>query len=623
MLELTGLRDGVLALVAAHREGRRTVADTVEAVLAALDGARDPAVWIHREPAEALRARAEQLAGGPADLPLLGVPFAVKDNIDVAGLPTTAGCPDYAYVAEATAPVVTRLLRAGAILVGKTNLDQFATGLVGTRTPYGACASVFDPQRISGGSSSGSAVAVAAGLVAFALGTDTAGSGRVPAAFNELVGLKPTRGLLSTAGVVPACRSLDCVSILARDSADAAAVLAVASGYDPGDPYSRRAPAPSPPAGPSGPPAPSAHGALSAPAAPSGPPAPSAHRAPSPPARRAPVLGVPAAGGLRFFGDGAAQRAWERAAVRVEALADRIVEVDLAPFDEAAALLYGGPWVAERHAAVGAFLEREDVTADPTVRTVILAGAGFTASQAFAAQHRLAALRRHAEEVFAGIDVLVTPTAPTFPTHAEVAAEPVAANARLGTYTNFVNLLDLAAIAVPAGRRDDGLPFGVTLVGPAFADAALLNLAAAWEGLPPTDTAFGPSPGELDLAVAGAHLSGLQRNGELVELGARLVRATRTAPHYRLFDLADGTGRPGLVRARDGEGGAAVEVEVWRLGHAAAGAFLAGVAAPLAIGSIELEDGNTTHGFLCEAHAVAGAPEATAHGGWRAYRAAS
>ncbi|MDQ3609899.1 MAG: amidase family protein, partial [Actinomycetota bacterium] len=319
----------------------------------------------------------------------------------------------------------------------------------------------------------------------------------------------------------------------------------------------------------------------------------------------------------------------------------RVVEVDHAPFDEAAALHYGGPWVAERHAAVGAFLEREDVTADPTVRAVILAGAGFTAAQAFAAQHRLAALRRHAEEVFTDIDVLVTPTAPTFPTHAEVAAEPVAANARLGTYTNFVNLLDLAAIAVPAGRRDDGLPFGVTFVGPAFTDSELLALAAVWEGGPPREgsagdltpegsaraaprngAAVGRAPGKLDLAVVGAHLSGLERNGELVELGARLVRATRTAPRYRLFDLADGTGRPGLVRAGAGERGAAVEVEVWRLDHSAAGAFLAGVAAPLAIGSVELEDGTTTHGFLCETHATAGAPEATAHGGWRAYRAA-
>ena len=600
--------DGVQALAAGHRDGRYDLRDTVEAVLRACKGASDPSIWIHREPAGALRARARALADAPArDLPLLGVPFAVKDNIDVAGLPTTAGCPDYAYVAEETAPVVQRLLAAGAILVGKTNLDQFATGLVGTRTPYGACASVFDPTRVSGGSSSGSAVAVAAGLVAFALGTDTAGSGRVPAAFNELVGLKPTRGLLSTRGVIPACRTLDCVSIFARDAAGATAVLAAAAAFDPADPYARRAPARSPSFTSS--------------------PRPGGERAAR--AGEGPTLGLPSPPSLHPFAEPAAQRAWEGARTRAEALARRIVEIDLEPFLDAAALLYEGPWLAERHAAVGAFLAREDVSADPTVRSIVLSGARFSAVDAFAGQYRLAQLRRHADTVFAGIDALMVPTAPSFPTHAEVAADPLGANALLGTYTNFVNLLDLAAIAVPAGRRDDGLPFGVTLVARAFADAALLGLAADWEGGPPGEAANGapgqggPQTGEMDLAVVGAHLSGLARNDELVDLGAHLVRATRTAPRYRLFDLADGTGRPGLLRAGEGEQGAAVEVEVWRLDHAAAGAFLATVAAPLAIGSLELEDGTMTHGFLCEAHAVAGALEATAHGGWRAYRAAS
>jgi len=355
--------EGVRALAAAHREGRRDVRDTVQAVLDARDAARDPAIWIHREPPERLRARtAELVAAEPDDLPLLGVPFAVKDNIDVAGLPTTAGCPDFAYTAARTAPVVQRLLDAGAILVGKTNLDQFATGLVGTRTPFGACASVFDAERVSGGSSSGSAVAVAAGLVAFALGTDTAGSGRVPAAFNELVGLKPTRGLLSSRGVVPACRTLDCVSIFAGDGADAAAVLEVAACYDPGDPFSRRG-------------------------RPEG-------RAGAPPA-----LGVPSPASLRPFAEPAAERAWGRARARAEELCGRIVEVDLDPFAEAAALLYEGPWLAERHAAVGAFLEREDVSADPTVRSIVLSGARFSAVEAFAGQYRMAELRRHAETV--------------------------------------------------------------------------------------------------------------------------------------------------------------------------------------------------------------------------------
>lgn len=591
--------DGVRALAAAHRDGRRDVRDTVAAVLHACEGASDPAIWIHREPAEALLARARALADTPAqDLPLLGVPFAVKDNIDVAGLPTTAGCPDYVYLAEETAPVVERLLAAGAILVGKTNLDQFATGLVGTRTPYGACVSVFDPTRVSGGSSSGSAVAVAAGLVAFALGTDTAGSGRVPAAFNELIGLKPTRGLLSTRGVVPACRTLDCVSIFARDAADATAVLAAAAAFDPDDPYARRAPA-RPPAFPA-----------------RGGPGPGGE----PCAGDGLALGLPSAASLRSFAEPAAQRAWDRARARAEALAGRVVEVDLDPFLAAAALLYEGPWLAERHAAVGAFLAREDVSADSTVRSIVLSGARFSAVDAFAGQYRLAGLRRHAERVFAGIDALVVPTAPSFPTHTEVGAEPVAANALLGTYTNFVNLLDLAAIAVPAARRDDGLPFGVTFIAPAFADEALLGLAAAWAGEPAP--ALGPPAGELDLVVAGAHLSGLPRNAELLALGARLVRAAHTAPRYRLFDLADGTGRPGLVRAGDGEEGAAIAVEVWRVPLAEVGTFLAGVGAPLAIGTVELEDGGSLHGFLCEPHALAGAREVTEHGGWRAYTAA-
>jgi len=585
---------GVRALAAAHREGRVDVRETVEAVLAACADAVDPAIWIHRVAARHLRERAAELAARSAQaLPLLGVPFAVKDNIDVAGLPTTAGCPDFTFVAQETAPVVERLLDAGAIMVGKTNLDQFATGLVGTRTPYGACASVFDASRVSGGSSSGSAVAVAAGLVAFALGTDTAGSGRVPAAFNELVGLKPTRGLLSTRGVVPACRTLDCVSIFARDAADAAEVLEVAAAYDREDPFARR-----------------------------GPLAPVDASSPGRPL----VLGLPSPASLRPFGEAAAQRAWLRARERAEALADEIVEVDLEPLLEAATLLYDGPWLAERHAAVGAFLERDDVSADPTVRAVIGGGARFSAVDAFAGQYRLAALSRHAEEVFAPLDALVVPTAPTFPTHAEVAAEPVAANARLGTYTNFVNLLDLAAIAVPAARRDDGLPFGITFVAPAFADGALLELAAAWASEPSRRAGPLCSPTaapSLDLAVAGAHLAGMSRNGELLALGAQLVRTTRTAPRYRLYDLADGTGRPGLLRTEAGEDGAHIEVEVWRLDHAAMGAFLATVAAPLAIGSLELEDGAVVHGFLCEAHAVAGARDVSEHGGWRAYTAAA
>jgi len=561
---------GVRALAATHREGRRAVDETVEALIAALADA-DPAMFITATPAAWLRTRAEALRAGPQDLPLLGVPFAVKDNIDVAGLPTTAGCPDYAFLPHHSAAVVRRLEAAGAIVAGKTNMDQFATGLVGTRTPYGALSSTSSPEHVSGGSSSGSAVSVAAGIVPFALGTDTAGSGRVPAAFNGLVGLKPTRGLVSTAGVVPACRTLDCVSVLTRDVGDAGPVLAVAAGFDAGDAWSRRA---------------------------------------GQPARGSPrVLGVPVSGQLDFGGDEYAARAWERARAHATALAERIMEVDLAPFLEAARLLYEGPWVAERYAAVGDFVARDDVVTDPTVRRIVLAGAELRAVDAFRARYRLAELRRAAGETFTAVDTLLLPTAPTHPTHAEVAADPVGVNARLGTWTNFANLLDLAALAVPAGRRDDGLPFGVTLVGPAWTDEALLGLGAEWE-------ASGTGPG-VDVAVVGAHLTGMSRNGELVALGARHVATSRTAPSYRLFDLDDGTGRPGLVRDEEG---AAIEVEVWRLTAAAFGRLVAGVGAPLTIGTLELADGELVKGFLCEAHAIRDAREITEHRGWRAYR---
>lgn len=559
----------VVELAGEHRRGARDVGATVEALIAALPGG-DPATWIALVAPDALRARAEELRG--KDLPLLGVPFAVKDNIDAAGLPTTAGCPSYAYDPPASAPVVQRLLDAGAILVGKTNLDQFATGLVGTRSPHGACASVFSAEHVSGGSSSGSAVAVARGLVAFALGTDTAGSGRVPAAFNALVGLKPTLGRIPTAGVVPACRTLDAVSIFARTAEDAAAVLAVAEGYEPADPFSRRL-------------------------------------LPGPPGR-AGTLGVPRAENLAALEPGPMRAAWTAAVARAGTLAE-LVEIDLAPFLETARLLYAGPWVAERHAAVGAHLEAGHPDLDPVVRGIVLGGAVPSAADAFRGIHRLAELRRATEPVWERVDALLLPTAPRHPTHAEVAADPVGVNAELGVWTNFVNLLDLAAVAVPAGPRPDGLPFGVSLVGPAWSDPALLRLARAWER---TDA-------PVDIAVVGAHLSGMPRNHELLALGGQLVAATRTAPAYRLYDLGDGTGRPGMLR--DEDAGAPLALEVWRLPATAAfGAFVTTIKAPLALGTVALEDGTSVQGFLCEPHAVRAATEVTAFGGWRAYRTA-
>lgn len=565
---------GVRALAAAHRCGEQAISDTIENVIDALDATPDPATWISRVPAEALRARSAQLQDEPTDLALLGVPFAVKDNIDVAGLPTTAACPDFAYVPRESAFVVQTLLRAGAVLVGKTNMDQFATGLVGTRTPHGACSSVFSREHISGGSSSGSAVAVAAGIVPFSLGTDTAGSGRVPAAFNGIVGLKPSVGRLSCRGIVPACRTLDCVSIFTRDVADAAAVLAAADCFDPADPHARRAPTPR------------------------------AGRYPS-------LIGVPRPKDLADLDD-AHREAWKAASARAARVADGVVEINLEPFVAAARLLYQGPWIAERYAAVGAFLGRKDVTADPVVRAIVLSGATASAADAFCGMYRLAELRRAAEAVWERVDALLLPTTPLHPTHADVAADPIGVNARLGTWTNFVNLLDLAAVAVPAATRENGLPFGVTLVAPAWSELSVLRLAAAFE------TAAEP---EVDIAVAGAHLSGMERNHELLERGARLARRTRTVPCYRLFALDDGTGRPGLLR--DAEHGDAIDVEVWRMGAAALGTFIAGVTAPLTIGTLELEDASTVHGFLCEPYALHDAKEATSFGGWREYLAST
>ncbi len=574
-----GVRRGVRELADTHREGRREIAETVEELIAALAGA-DPAVFIAPESAERLRRRAQELSRGPRDLPLLGVPFAVKDNIDVAGLATTAACPGYGSTPPGSARVVRRLEAAGAIVAGKTNLDQFATGLVGTRTPHGALSSTFSAEHISGGSSSGSAIAVAAGLVPFSLGTDTAGSGRVPAAFNDLVGMKPTRGLLSTAGVIPACRTLDCVSIFAHDVEDAEAVLSVAKGFDAADAYSRRAPT---------------------------------RDAPGRPA----TLGLPLPGQLEFFGDERSERAWERARATIAGLADRVVEVDLVPFLETARLLYEGPWVAERYAAFGAVLERDDVRADPIVREIVLGGRDLRAVDAFRAEYRLADLRREAEGAFAAIDALMLPTAPTFPTHDEVAAEPIAANARLGAWTNFVNLLDLAALAVPGGLREDGLPFGVTFIAPAWSDKALLRLGSAWRSAQNRQP-----PGEgIDIAVVGAHLTGMPRNHELVALGARYRTTALTAPSYRLFDLDDGTGRPGLIR--DDGSGASFEVEVWQMAPLAFARLVADISSPLSIGTLELTDGRRVKGFLCEEHATRHATEVTGHDGWRAYRAAA
>lgn len=562
------------------RTGRATPREVAARSLA-VAGTQE-SVWISLVAADVLAQRAAQLeAQGPTGKPLYGLPFAVKDNLDVRGMQTTAGCPAYAYRPAASATVVRRLEAAGALLIGKTNLDQFATGLTGTRSPYGAPPSAFDSRYVSGGSSSGSAVAVASGAVAFALGSDTAGSGRVPAALNGIVGLKPTRGIASTAGMVPACRSLDCVSVFARDAPAAGRVLTEIVGFDPGAATSR---------------------ALQ--------PAPS--RTPGARLR----IGVPSASQL-VVGERCAT-AWDRAVASAFELGMEVVEVDIEPLLEAAQLLYGGPWLGERYASVGRFIEENADAVDPVVAEIIGAGARWSDADMAWGRERLGALAARAAVIWESADVLLLPTIPEPIGPADVAADPIGSSARLGTYTNFVNLLDLAAVAVPAGIDDDGMTFGATLIGPAFTDDLLLAIAARWPSL------GGHVCDRVDVAVCGAHMSGLPLNDQLVSRGGQLLRATRTAPRYRLVALPGGPpARPGLIRVDgDGDGGAAIEVEVWRLTRAAAGDLLGLVPAPLAIGTVELEDGAAVRGFVCEGYAAREAEDVTAYGGWRAYLAA-
>jgi allophanate hydrolase len=581
------------ALASDIQAGRLTaeavMQDTLQRI-AAYD-AIQPQVWISRAPADALleqaRAVDARVRAGER-LPLAGVPMAVKDNIDVAGLSTTAGCPAFAYAPQRSAAVVERLEAAGAIVVGKTNLDQFATGLVGTRSPFGAPGCVYNRAYVSGGSSSGSAVAVGAGLVPLALGTDTAGSGRVPAAFNGLVGLKPTKGRWSTRGVVPACRSLDCVTVFAADSEDAALVDSIAAAFDPADAYSR-------------------------PNVDARPPFGAAFR-----------FGVPAPSQWQFLGDAESAALFESAVQALQAAGGEPVVVDIAPLLEAAQLLYSGPWVAERTAAVEGLLRSNPAAIHPVVRGILQSGAAVTGVDTFRGLYALQAHVRAADALWRDIDVLLLPTAPTAYRIQEVLAEPVALNANLGLYTNFVNLLDMSAVAVPAGWRANGTGFGVTLIGAAFADAPLLELAGRYLAAarlpeaPPLDLSGRPEV--VRLAVVGAHLAGMPLHWQLTSRGARLAERTRTSGAYRLYAMA-GTvpPKPALVHA--GSEGASIEVEVYELETAAFGSFVAEVPAPLAIGSVVLESGEVVKGFVAEPRATDGATDITAFGGWRAYMA--
>ena len=524
--------------------------------------------------------------------PLAGLRFAIKDNIDAAGVPTTAACPAFERFPAEHAHVVQRLLDAGATLVGKTNLDQFACGLNGTRSPYGAVPNAFDARYVSGGSSSGSAYVVATGQVDFALGTDTAGSGRVPAGLNNIVGLKPTKGLLSTRGVLPAAQSVDCVSVFAPTVALALQVLQVARGFDASDPYARPL------------------RLLDAPL----------------PARFR--FGVPAA--LEFFGDQLAAAAFDDAIARLEALGGERVAIDYAPLAEAAALLYDSALVAERYAAVRPFFDAHEVDVIEPVRSILASGRNYDAADFVDAQIRLHELAQRVAPMWERIDLLLVPTAPTHCTIEAMLADPVARNRELGAYTNFVNLLDYAALSVPSSIRPDGLPFGITLIGPCGSDLQLAELGQRYHhatgltlgatGQPmPAPVVIPMSADTVKVAVVGAHLSGMPLNGQLRERGARLLAETQTAQQYRLYALP-GTvpPKPGMVRVAPGTGGA-ITVEVWEMPVAQYGSFVALIPAPLGIGSLTLADGSSVQGFLCEALALEGAEDITQHGGWRRF----
>ena len=580
-------------IAAAVNAGVRTAEAVATEALARIADydAVQPQTWIERLGREAVLAQARavdaRVAAGER-LALAGVCFAVKDNIDVAQVPTTAACPAFAYTPAASAQVVARLQAAGAVVVGKTNLDQFATGLNGTRSPHGAPGCVFNRDYVSGGSSSGSAVAVAAGLVAFALGTDTAGSGRVPAAFNGLVGFKPTKGRWSTAGVVPACRSLDCVTVLCADAADAALVDSVAAGFDAADPYSRRE-------GPG--------------LAPLG----ASFR-----------FAIPLPAQRQFLGDMQSAAGFDLAIQRLVAAGGTLVEVDIAPLAAAARMLYAGPWVAERTAAAESLLAANPTAIHPVVRAILEGGAGVTGVETFRGLYALAGHARAAEAIWDAAEVLLLPTAPTIYRIREMLAEPMALNANLGLYTNFVNLLDLAAIAVPAGFRPNDTGVGVTLMAPAWADRALIDLARRYLEIAPMpqapDLDLTGKPQIVRLAVVGAHLAGMPLHWQLTSRDARLVARTQTAPAYRLYAMANSTPpKPALVHV--GDGGTPIDVEVYELSIEHFGSFVVEVPAPLAIGTLTLADGTAVKGFVAEPRALDGAADITAHGGWRAYMA--
>jgi allophanate hydrolase len=591
---MSEMRFDITSLHAAYAAGASAM-DMVESVFRRIADADDPGIFIHLPKKSDILAAAKALGAFDPRKPLWGVPFAVKDNIDVAGMPTTAACAEYTHLAEKDATVVALLKAAGAIVIGKTNLDQFATGLVGVRTPYPIPRNAIDPALVPGGSSSGSAVATALGIVSFALGTDTAGSGRIPAGLNNLVGLKPSVGALSTTGVVPACRTLDCVSIFSLTVDDASTVFGVAAGKDESDAYSRVFPTSV--AGP-----------------------------------RPPVLtvGVPAKADLKFFGDAQMQAGFEASLAMLETLGCKLVEVPFGDFYATANLLYEGAWVAERYAAIEGFMKDNEAALHPVTRQIIGGARKLSAADAFRGLYALQAYKAKLAPVIASVDLFCVPTAPTHYTLSAVLADPVVTNSRLGTYTNFVNLLDMCGMAVPTGKRGDGLPMSVTLLAPTGRDGFVAALArdvhaasgmalgaTGWTAVPRAEVKFEAAPGAIEIAVVGAHLSGMPLNGQLKDLGARFSRVVRTTPHYRLYALAgQSVPKPGMIRA---EAASAIEVEVWELSADAFGRFVAAIPPPLGIGTVSLEDGTSVKGFLVEPVGLAGAVEISSFGGWRRY----
>lgn len=591
------LQFDIPSLHAAYQSGL-TPDRVLEEVWRRIDAVADPGIFICLEDRARLLDQVAGLGSFDAErMPLWGIPFAVKDNIDAAALPTTAACPAFTYNPEGDAFCVARLREAGALMIGKTNLDQFATGLVGVRTAYPVPRNAIDPAIVPGGSSSGSAVAVAHGIVSFALGTDTAGSGRVPAGLNNIVGLKPTLGTVSCTGVVPACRTLDTVSVFALNVGDANAVFRQINCHDPEDAYARHYPT-------------RAIGA-------------------APPAFQ---VAVPDDASRRFYGDDNQARSFEAAISDLESIGATVVAIDFTPFYEVAELLYAGSWVAERHAVLQNLLASDPDAVHPVTRQVVQVAEKFSATDAFNHFYRAAEIKSAIRSTLEQVDLICVPTMPTFYTAADLAEDPIGPNARLGTYTNFVNILDMCALAVPTRAREDGRPGSVTLLASAGCDAELADIgvllheksgatagATSWpiSATPPGATL---SSDEIALTVVGAHMSGLPLNSELTRLGARFLERTTTAPAYRLYALAGGPPmRPGLVRAEDGQ---CIEVETWALPKTQFGAFIEGVPQPLGIGTLELIDGRHVKGFICETAGLSGAEDITSYGGWRYFTSA-